>query len=193
MKMRAKVNTRTVYKSEKASVDGIEFTVQWKKIKSIILRIDPKTDKLYVSAPLGVPMSKIQEMVQKKKDWILKQQRLLGEPKTALSKGELSRRREALRARIEMMLASIEQSTGLRAQGFQIRDMSTRWGSCNTRTHHLNFALNLYSSSNKQLEYVILHELVHTIVPNHGKDFYSKMDELMPDWRNIRKSLNKKT
>lgn len=190
--MRAKINTRTVYKSEKASVDEIEFTVQWKKIKSIVLRIDPKTHKLYVSAPLMVPMSKIQEIVQEKSNWIEKQQKLAPEPRAVLSKEELSRRREALRARIVIMLPRIEQRTGLRAQGFQIRDMSTRWGSCNTKTHHLNFALNLYSSSNKQLEYVILHELVHTIVPNHGTDFYNKMDELMPDWRSIRKSLNKK-
>ena len=40
------------------------------------------------------------------------------------------------------------------------------------------------------LEYVILHELAHTKVRNHGVDFIAIMDKYMPYWREIKKKLN---
>ena len=38
--------------------------------------------------------------------------------------------------------------------------------------------------------YVILHELAHLKVHNHGKNFVAIMDRYMPDWRNMKKMLN---
>ena len=40
------------------------------------------------------------------------------------------------------------------------------------------------------LEYVILHELTHLKVSNHGKDFVAIMDKYMPDWKDKRNLLN---
>ncbi len=68
--------------------------------------------------------------------------------------------------------------------------MHTRWGSCNTQTHHINLSLMLATRSDAELDYVILHELVHTVVPNHGPEFYALMDRFMPGWKKIRKALN---
>ena len=48
----------------------------------------------------------------------------------------------------------------------------------------------LATRSDAELDYVILHELVHTVVPNHGADFYALMDRFMPGWKKIRKALN---
>ena len=67
--------------------------------------------------------------------------------------------------------------------------MHTRWGSCNTQTGHINLSLMLATRSDAELDYVILHELVHTVVPNHGADFYALMDRFMPGWKKIRKAL----
>ena len=40
------------------------------------------------------------------------------------------------------------------------------------------------------IEYVVLHELVHTAVPDHGEKFKAMMDRYMPDWKERRKVLN---
>ncbi len=70
--------------------------------------------------------------------------------------------------------------------------MKSRWGSCNTATKHINLSLMLALRSDAELDYVILHELVHTVVPDHGKRFYAMMDRYMPGWKTIRKGLRTK-
>ena len=102
---------------------------------------------------------------------------------------EKEKRRADLKRRIASRLPEIERRTGLAANGWTVRDMHTRWGSCNTKTHHLNFSLMLATRTDEELDYVILHELVHTVVPGHGKDFYALMDRFMPGWKKVRKGL----
>jgi predicted metal-dependent hydrolase len=106
-----------------------------------------------------------------------------------VSQAEKEARRADLKRRIAERLPEIERRTGLRCNGWTVRDMHTRWGSCNTRTHHVNFSLMLATRSDAELDYVILHELVHTVVPGHGKDFYALMDRFMPGWKAIRRGM----
>lgn len=84
----------------------------------------------------------------------------------------------------------IEYITGLTCTGFTVRKMKSRWGSCNTRTHHISFSLYLAMKPIECIEYVVLHELIHIAAPNHGPDFKSLMTEYMPDWKERRRLLN---
>lgn len=84
----------------------------------------------------------------------------------------------------------LESITGLSCSGWTVRKMKSRWGSCNTRTHHLSFSLYLAMKPIECIEYVVLHELIHMAAPNHGPDFKSLMTEYMPDWKERRKLLN---
>lgn len=79
---------------------------------------------------------------------------------------------------------------GLVCKNWQIRDMSTRWGSYSTKTDKICINLQLAKYPHQCIDYLVLHELVHTKVPNHGKDFVAKMDKYMPNWREIKKQLN---
>ena len=99
-------------------------------------------------------------------------------------------RREALRQEIAQRLPAWEARTGLHSSDFSIRDMHTRWGSCNTRTGKIWFSLLLSEKSEESIDYVILHELCHLRIPNHGADFKALMDTYMPDWRERKKRLN---
>jgi predicted metal-dependent hydrolase len=40
------------------------------------------------------------------------------------------------------------------------------------------------------LEYIILHELIHLKISNHGKDFIEMMNQFMPDWKDRKNLLN---
>lgn len=68
--------------------------------------------------------------------------------------------------------------------------MTTRWGTCNTNTRKIWLNLQLAKKPIECLEYVILHELVHLKVRNHGQEFIEILDKYMPTWRDIRKELN---
>ena len=67
--------------------------------------------------------------------------------------------------------------------------MKTRWGTCNTVTGKIWLNLQLAKKPLICLEYVILHELTHLKVRNHGKDFIAVMDRYMPDWQTIKKKM----
>lgn len=99
-------------------------------------------------------------------------------------------RRAALREEIAQRLSAWETKTGLHPTGFSLRDMHTRWGSCNTQTGKLWFSLMLSEQPPDCLDYVILHELCHLRIPNHGANFKALMDTHMPDWREWKKRLN---
>lgn len=61
--------------------------------------------------------------------------------------------------------------------------MKTRWGSCNVEAKRIWFNLYLVHYPTECLEYVILHELAHLKVQNHGADFRLLLDTYMPDWQ----------
>ena len=98
--------------------------------------------------------------------------------------------RVQLEEKIQKYLPKWETITGLSSTSWQTKYMTTRWGTCNTSTGKVWFNLQLAKKPIECLEYVILHELIHLRVKNHGQDFVDLMDRYMPYWRDIRKKLN---
>ena len=98
--------------------------------------------------------------------------------------------RERLKSKIERLLPKWENTTGLKCSSWQTKYMTTRWGTCNTQTRKIWLNLQLAKKPVECLEYVILHELAHTKVKNHGADFIAIMDKHMPYWRETKKKLN---
>ena len=176
-------------------IDGLEVKLTKKRIKRMNMRIKEPNGEIAVSAPYGMPDREIISFVRSKRSWIEKsvediRRRAAAHPAPA-NKKEKEERRAELKRRIEERLPLIEAATGLKSNGWSVRDMHTRWGSCNTSTHHINLSLMLATRGDVELDYVILHELVHTVVPNHGPDFYALMDRFMPEWKTIRRNLRK--
>jgi predicted metal-dependent hydrolase len=58
----------------------------------------------------------------------------------------------------------------------------TRWGSCSS-SGTLSFTYRLVMAPLEVIEYVVLHELVHTQIKNHSEIFWHKLAELMPDYK----------
>lgn len=72
-----------------------------------------------------------------------------------------------------------------------LREMTTKWGSCNYRTATISLNIALFRKPQICIEYVLLHELVHLIHPNHGAGFYAMLGELMPNWREVKDLLKR--
>jgi predicted metal-dependent hydrolase len=95
--------------------------------------------------------------------------------------------RKILAARIPSLLTKWESVVGKSAHGWGIRNMRTKWGTCNTTNSHLWFSLALAKKPVEFLEFIIVHELVHLHERHHNKRFYALMDQFMPAWRTISK------
>lgn len=98
--------------------------------------------------------------------------------------------RALLKKEVEKYLPKWETITGLRCSSWQSKYMTTKWGTCNTSTGKIWLNLQLAKKPIECLEYVILHELAHLKVPNHGTEFVAILDQHMPYWRERKKCLN---
>lgn len=72
----------------------------------------------------------------------------------------------------------------------QLRRMKTLWGSCSVNREVITFNQYLIKARPACIDYVVLHELVHFIYPNHSKQFYDFLSIYMPDWKMRKKVLD---
>ena len=73
----------------------------------------------------------------------------------------------------------------------KIRQMKTRWGSCNPYKSYINLNIELIKKPKSCIEYVVFHELVHLLYPDHSKKFYDYLSLYMPDWQKRKEILEK--
>ncbi len=71
-----------------------------------------------------------------------------------------------------------------------IRNQKTRWGSCSNR-NNINLNINLVRLRPELMDYVILHELLHTQIKNHGTHFWARLDKLVADAKALDRELKK--
>ncbi|HUU41440.1 MAG TPA: M48 family metallopeptidase, partial [Desulfatiglandales bacterium] len=77
-------------------------------------------------------------------------------------------------------LNELAEKHGFTYSRVSIRNQKTRWGSCSSKN---NISLNLKSLLLPEdlRDFIILHELVHTRVKNHGKNFWAEMLKVEPN------------
>ena len=69
-----------------------------------------------------------------------------------------------------------------------VRPMRNKWASCSTNGH-LNFSVELLGLDQELWDYVIVHELLHFSVPNHGKLWKSLMTAHLGDYQVLERRL----
>ena len=70
---------------------------------------------------------------------------------------------------------------GVRVREVQLRQMQRKWASISVKGR-LTLNTELLDLPEALTEFVIVHELVHLLVPNHGKLFKGYMSAYLPDW-----------
>jgi predicted metal-dependent hydrolase len=71
----------------------------------------------------------------------------------------------------------LARAHGFRYGGLTVRDTVSRWGSCSAR-NTLSLSLHLMALPDRLIDYVILHELCHTVHKNHGPGFHALLDRV---------------
>lgn len=98
--------------------------------------------------------------------------------------------KENLEEKLNKYVPIWEERIGVKSNCYSIRKMKNKWGSCNTDKKEINFNLELAKKKDTEIQYVIIHELIHLIERNHNDKFKNLMFEFCPKWEIYHDSLN---
>lgn len=161
-----------------------EYEIKYSKIKNIYIQI--KNGKIIVKAPKRVSKKEIEKILKQKTEWIQK----------AIEKENKKQEKEPLYTKekfkeiIEKNANELIQETGLKPNKITIKQIKYAWGSCSSKKN-ITLNLELIKYSQQAIRYVILHELCHLKYMNHSKDFWNLVEKYMPNYKQVKKNLNK--
>ena len=89
-----------------------------------------------------------------------------------------------IKERVEVL----SKQHNLKFKGVKITNAKSRWGSCNGK-NNLSFSLRLLLAPTSEIDYVIIHELTHTVHHNHSKNFWNEVSKYCPNYKNERNWL----
>lgn len=96
--------------------------------------------------------------------------------------------REETRRITKDLIQKFIRQYGFKVNRVRITSARTRWGSCSGK-NNLNFTYRLSMVPLEVIEYVVVHELVHSQIKNHSKKFWQAVGNIKPDYRKNRQWL----
>ena len=96
--------------------------------------------------------------------------------------------RRQTRSKVSALVESYIQRYHFEVTAIRITSARTRWGSCSGK-NALNFTYRLVMAPAEVLEYVVVHELVHTRVKNHSKQFWDAVSAIRLGYKQERAYL----
>lgn len=119
---------------------------------------------------------------EERHEWILaalervqKRQQLIPPARTPEEVEALRREAKVLLPRV---LEKAAERTGLKYNKLTIRKTHSRWGSC-TREGNISLSLYLAALPEELIEFVCIHELCHTVHPNHSAEFHALVNQFV--------------
>ena len=156
------------------------------RAKRIIISIKP--DYVRVVIPRRQSLNNARKFVDSKLDWIEANKAKMDvqlKKKNQLPKINRENARRILCRRI----GELAQIHGFYYNRVSIRKQKTRWGSCSSK-NNINLNMQLLHLPQELLDYVLLHELVHTKVKNHSREFWDELEKVVPDSRKVDSKLS---
>ncbi len=99
--------------------------------------------------------------------------------------------REELKKVALTIIPKWEKKMKLSIDTWAVRQMKTKWGTCNPEKKRILLNLELAKKPIQCVEYIIVHELVHLFERNHNEQFKAYMDKFLPNWNSLRSDLNR--
>lgn len=188
------------------TVGGVSVEVERRRVRRLNLRV--RADgSAHLSIPLRCPLDEARRFLDAHEGWLVERARRreeaartaedglvplwgrLAELPAGTTPDELYRRE--LAARLPEVVARTEAACGLRATGWQLRAMSSRWGSCTPGTGRIRVNVRLAAYPPACLDYVVAHELTHLAEPSHDARFHELLARVFPDERGARALLRR--
>tara|TARA_B100000029_G_scaffold500315_1_gene571874 strand:+ start:35 stop:583 length:549 start_codon:yes stop_codon:yes gene_type:complete len=164
---------------------GIIRYIKNNRAKRIVISVKPNFVR--VTVPRRQTLKNAQKFVEQKIDWIKthsKNMQILREKSEELPKIK----REEAREKLGNRLSELAQKHNFQYNRVSIRNQKTRWGSCSSKDN-ISLNMKLLHLPDHLIDYILLHELVHTRVKNHSKSFWDELETVVPNARSIDKQL----
>ncbi|HNY65205.1 MAG TPA: SprT family zinc-dependent metalloprotease [Deltaproteobacteria bacterium] len=174
------------------NIEGAGTVVMEHSGRAKRMRITVRPGSVRVSLPRGVSYAQGKAFVKGHADWIrvhLERMRSREEAGRELLAGlpplgDVGQARSKLIFRCRLLA----METGLACSRITVRSQKTRWGSCSA-ANAISLNIQLARLPGHLMDYVILHELVHTRIRGHGRDFWQELERYVADARALRAEL----
>lgn len=178
-------------KKEIAGV-GTVFFERSRRAKHVCITVGPVSG-IRVAVPLYVSYSRAEKIVHTKKDWLIKQREKLEQAGFFIQNNSTPHNEldsHAARQKIIRRTHELARQHGFTFNRLTIRNQKTRWGSCSSK-NNINLNIKLARLPSPLMDYVILHELVHTRIKNHSRDFWDELAKYVGDLKERKKELKR--
>ena len=164
---------------------GIIRFIKNNRARRIIISIKPGFVR--VTIPRRHTLKDAQKFVKQKIDWIKIHSNNM---KTLLLKSKKLPKidKKEAREKLGKRLSELATEHKFRYNKVSIRNQRTRWGSCSSKDN-ISLNMKLLHLPDQLIDYILLHELVHTRVKNHSKDFWNELETVVPNARTVDKQL----
>ncbi len=160
------------------------------KAKYLRLSID-SSKEIKVTFPRNISLKGAEKFLHSKIDWVNKQFNKIDQRNNFTLQNTINSnlfKKEEAKKIIRTRLNELSEIHGFDFNRSFIRSQKTRWGSCSAK-NNINLNIKLVNLPTELLDYVIIHELVHTKIKNHGQKFWLEMAKYYPDPKVIDKKL----
>jgi predicted metal-dependent hydrolase len=133
-----------------------------------------------VTMPSHVGYAEADKLVREKMAWIKEEQqkiRAYEHNRQRFSDEDIERFRRQAHQLLPKRVEALAVRHGFSYSKISIKNIHSRWGSCSAQ-NNLNFSIYLMYLPDDLVDYVILHELCHTVHKNHGPKFWALMDTI---------------
>ena len=113
---------------------------------------------------------------------------LTAEAQTFICKAIEHALRKEAKAYLPVRTKFLAEKFGFQYSGLYLKNLRSRWGSCST-VNNINLNIHLMRLPDHLADYVILHELIHTVHKNHGKQFWQELDKVSGNARLLAKEM----
>jgi predicted metal-dependent hydrolase len=176
--------------SESYIADFVTSKAAWvhKHTKDIVTKLELKSDsKLWLlGAQYPLQLSSKFTQVQ----LVSKQIQAPNLPTSKLKRQIVAWYKTQANSYIAARLSALSTQHNFSYQSMSINSAESRWGSCSAKGT-LNFSYRLIMAPAQVIDYVILHELCHTIQHNHSAKFWAEVAKVMPDYKAHERWLKK--
>ncbi|PVX47229.1 hypothetical protein C8C85_3157 [Flavobacterium sp. 103] len=99
--------------------------------------------------------------------------------------------RKQLKNKIPQLIEKWESIIGVSVSDWGVKQMKTKWGTCNIEQKRIWINLELAKKPYNCLEYIIVHEMTHLIERHHNENFLAHLEKYLPKWKLYKEELNR--